>query len=174
MSCQRQQPVDCCKEYRVCNVYNMYQEVVCVYNLLTPSQLSQIKFMTLTSQNACKIRPIYQYWIRVGNAVSRSSTGAYAVPVYQLLETPVLVYLRRFLQEFSTGNKTNFAAVFFSTSKGHKFDLRELRRGQKVVNTHHFLVHVVNITNSVFFTTINRLLSLTTHILCYISTGTSV
>ena len=44
--CQMQQSVVCCKNHRVCISYNSC-EVVCTGDRVEPSQLSQIKFMTL-------------------------------------------------------------------------------------------------------------------------------
>ena len=47
---RRRSPVVCCKNYRVCIPYNMWR-VVCAGDLVEPSQLSQIKFMTISPQN---------------------------------------------------------------------------------------------------------------------------
>ena len=44
--CQSQQPVVCCNNHRVCIPYNSCR-VVCIDDLVEPSQLSLIKFMTL-------------------------------------------------------------------------------------------------------------------------------
>ena len=54
---------------------------------MTPSQLSQIKFMTLFStETTTEIQPTYQYWNPVGNPVSRNSTRGHEIPVtsYQM------------------------------------------------------------------------------------------
>ena len=48
--CQMQRPVACCKNHRVCIPYNSCR-VVCTDDLVEPSQLSQIKFMTIPPQN---------------------------------------------------------------------------------------------------------------------------
>ena len=89
MTCQMLWLVVCRKVPRSGYVYNTYQ-VISVDNLVMPSQLSQIKFVTKNwqkrSQNAIEIQTAYQYWNRVGIHVSRSSTGSHTIPVtsYQM------------------------------------------------------------------------------------------
>ena len=89
VTCQRLQSVARRKVPRFGYVYNTCQ-VVFVDNLVMPSQLSQIKFVTKNwqkwSQNAIEIQSAYQYWNPVGIHVSRINTGFNAVPLttYQM------------------------------------------------------------------------------------------
>ena len=78
--CQIQQSVVCCNNHRVCISYNSC-EVVCTGERVEPSQLPQIKFMTLPPRIDHQNRISSGTETPVGFYTRRSSTGVYVLPV---------------------------------------------------------------------------------------------